>query len=269
LFLGITLLIYGVAEMIHTSGMMAVFVAGYVIGNNSFVHKQGVYNFSSTLSIIANIGMSTLMGLLVSPHQWSTLWIDGVVLFLVLTFIARPAAVWLGTLGMGIKRKDKIFVMWAGLRGAVPIVLSTYPAAAGMAIGQDIFNLVFFAVLLSISIQGSTMGVIARWLGLSTPSRPKPLYNLELITMAESDLIIVDLPDPKGVSGPMISELRLPPAAVITLITRGKAVIPPKGSTRLKGWDQVTVLAHAKDEESIRNALLAPFDKPKIITENT
>lgn len=271
LFLGFTLLIYGLAEMIHTSGMMAVFVAGFVIGNNSFVHKQGVYNFSSALSIIANIGMFALMGLLVFPHQWSTLWIDGVVLFLVLTFFARPVAILLGTLGMGINRKDKIFMMWAGLRGAVPIVLSTYPAAAGMAIGQDIFNLVFFAVLLSISIQGSTMGLIAKWLKLSTPTRPKPLYNLELITMAKSDmdLVVVDLPGPKGITGPMISELKLPPAAVITLITRGKEVIAPKGSTRLKGWDQITVLAHAKDEKPVRNALLAPFEKIEINKENT
>ncbi|OQA03054.1 MAG: K(+)/H(+) antiporter NhaP2 [Planctomycetes bacterium ADurb.Bin401] len=262
LFLGFTLLIYGLAEMIRTSGMMAVFVAGFVIGNHSFVHKQGIYNFSSALSIIANIGMFALMGLLVFPHQWSALWVDGVILFLVLTLFARPLAVWLGTLGMGIKFKDKIFMMWAGLRGAVPIVLSTYPAAAGMAIGQDIFNLVFFAVLLSISIQGSTMGLIAKCLKLSTPTRPKPLYNLELFTMAKSDmdLIIVDLPGPKEITGPTISELRLPPAAVITLITRGDEVIAPKGSTRLKGWDQVTVLAHAKDEEVVKQVLLTPFE---------
>jgi cell volume regulation protein A len=111
LFLGLTLLIYGLAEMMHTSGMMAVFVAGYVIGNHPFVHKQGVYNFSSALSIIANIGMFALMGLLVFPRQWSALWVDGLILFLVLTFIGRPVAVLLGTVGMKIKRKDKIFVI--------------------------------------------------------------------------------------------------------------------------------------------------------------
>ncbi|MEN6308147.1 MAG: potassium/proton antiporter [Anaerohalosphaeraceae bacterium] len=263
LSLGIILLIYGLAELIHASGMLAVFVAGYVMGNHSFVHKQGVSNFSSALSTMANIGMFALMGLLVFPHQWSTLWLDGIVLFLVLTFAVRPAAVWLGTLGMGISWKNKLFIMWAGLRGAVPIVLATYPAAAGLAIGQDIFNLVFFAVLLSILVQGSTLGNVAKWLGLSTPSRPKPFFNLELITMAESDLdlVVVDLPGPKGASGSLIRDLQLPPEALITMITRDKEVIPPKGSTCLQGWDHVTVLAHAEDEESVRRALLAPFER--------
>jgi cell volume regulation protein A len=262
LSLGVILLIYGLAELIHASGMLAVFVAGFVMGNHSFVHKQGVFNFSSALSTMANIGMFALMGLLVFPHQWSTLWLDGIVLFLVLMLTARPAAVWLGTLGMGINWKNKLFIMWAGLRGAVPIVLATYPAAADMAIGQDVFNLVFFAVLLSILVQGSTLGLAAKRRGLSTPSQPKPLFNLELITMAESDLdlVVVDLPGPKGVPGAVIRDLQLPPEALITMITRGTEVIPPKGSTCLQGWDHVTVLAHAKDEESVRRALLAPFE---------
>lgn len=266
LSLGIILLVYGLAELIYTSGMLAVFIAGYVIGNHSFVHKQGISNFVAALSTIANIGMFALMGLLVFPHQWSALWFEGLVLFLTLTFAARPVAVLLGTIGMRIGIKEKLFISWAGLRGAVPIVLATYPLAAGMAIGQDVFNLVFFAVLLSILIQGSTMGHFAMWLGLSSPSRPKPLYKLELITMAESDLdlIEVDLPDPKGSLGPMIKELKLPQAAVITMITRGDNVIAPTGSTRLQGWDQITILAHAKDEGAVRNALLTSFGKFKL-----
>ncbi len=261
LFLGIVLLTYGLAEAVQASGMLAVFTAGYVLGNRPFVHKQGVSNFSAAISTIANIGMFVLLGLLVFPHQWSGLWVDGLVLFLVLTFIARPAAVWLGTLGMKLPWKDKVFMTWAGLRGSVPIVLATYPAAAGLATGQDIFNLVFFAVLLSVSLQGSTLGVVSKWLGLYAPSRPAPLYNLELITMAHSDLdlIVVDLPDPRGAEGPAIRDLALPAGAVITLVTRGKEVLSPKGGTVLRGWDQVTILAHAKDEEAVRAALLEPF----------
>lgn len=259
LLLGVILLVYGVTEKVYASGMLAVFVAGFVMGNHSFVHKQGVANFSSALSIIANIGMFALMGLLVFPRQWSTLWMDGIVLFLVLTFISRPLAVRIATLGMNIKWKDLIFMMWAGLRGSVPIVLATYPATAGIAIGQDVFNLVFFAVLLSILVQGSTLGIAAKWLKLSAVQRPKPLYNLDLITMAPSDLdlVVVDMPDPKGAIGPKISELALPVGSVIILITRDDEVVIPKGSTRLQGWDHVTVLAHAQDEDAVRGALLS------------
>lgn len=263
LFLGVVLLTYGVAEFARASGILAVFIAGYVMGNHPFVHKQGVSNFSTALSTVANVGMFVLMGLLVFPHQWRHLWGDGVVLFLVLTFISRPLAVLLGTLGMHIGWRKKLFVGWAGLRGSVPIVLATYPAAANLPVGlsQDIFNLVFFAVLLSVLIQGSTLGMVARWLGFFAPSRPAPLYNLELITMAQSDmdLIVVDLPGPQGFEGPVIQELALPHSAVITLITRGREVVSPKGQTRLMGWDQVTVLAHVADEEAVRHALIAPF----------
>ncbi|MCZ7591904.1 MAG: potassium/proton antiporter [Kiritimatiellae bacterium] len=264
LSLGIVLLIYGVAEKLaHASGMLAVFIAGHVMGNTPFVHKQGVANFFNGLSTIANIGMFALMGLLVFPHQWSTLWVQGIVLFVVLTFIGRPVAVLLGTIGMRLGWRNKTLIAWAGLRGSVPVILATYPAAAGLPSGQEIFNLVFFAVLLSVLLQGSTLGVVAKWLGLSTPARPRSLYVLELITMAESDLdlFVVDLPDPQGAHGPKIADLRLPTGAVITLITRGKEPLVPKGSTELQGWDQVTVLAHAKDEAEIRSLLLDPFEE--------
>lgn len=258
LTLGIVVLIYGIGELALSSAMMAVFVAGYVMGNQPFVHKQGVTNFVSALSSIADTSMFILMGLLVSPRQWSGLWFEGIVLFLVLTFIARPIAVWVGTAFMDLTVKNRLFISWAGLRGAVPIILATYPMAAGMPIGQEVFNLVFFAVILSVAIQGSTLGLVANWLKLATRSRPKPLYNLELVTMAESDmdLIVIDLPDPQGALGPRITDLKLPPGSVITLITRGEQVIIPKGGTRLQGWDQVTVLAHVADEAAVRAAIL-------------
>jgi len=261
LLVGVVLLTFGITELFHASGMLAVFTAGFVMGNRHFIYKQGVRNFSAALSTIANIGVFVLMGLLVFPSRWATLWVEGLVLFAVLTFVARPVAVWLGTLGMKVSMRDKIFGSWAGLRGAVPIVLATYPLAAGMAVGEEIFNLVFFAVILSVSIQGSTLGTVARWLKLSTPSRPMQRYGLELVTMAKSDLdlVVVDLPDPKGKPGPKIRDLQLPQGAVIALITRDNEVLVPKGNTRLLGWDQVTVLARVVDDDRVREALLAPF----------
>ncbi len=269
LSLGIILLIYGLTEMINASGMLAVFVAGYLMGNRPFVYKQGVTNFSSAVSTIGNVGLFALMGLQVFPHQWGAIWLDGILLFLVLTLFARPFAVWVGTAGMGLGWRNKTFIAWAGLRGSVPIVLATYPAAAGLAIGQEVFNLVFFAVLLSIGIQGSTLGWLARLLNFTCPTRPKPLFDLELVTLAESDfhLMVVDLPDPHGAIGPTIADLRLPAGSVIILITRDKDIVVPKGSTHLRGWDRVTVLAHAKDHETIRSVLLNAFITAVLQTE--
>lgn len=264
LLLAVVLLTYGLAEVVKASGMLAVFTAGLVMGNRKFIYQQGIRNFSAALSTIANIGVFVMMGLLVFPSQWSNLWLDGIALFVVLTFVARPAAVWLGTFGMGIMAKERLFMSWAGLRGAVPIILATYPMAAGIPVGQDVFNLVFFAVVLSVGIQGSTLGALASLFGLSTPSRPQPRYGLELVTMAHSDmeLVVVDLPDPKGRPGPQIRDLTLPPGAMLTLVTRGDKVIAPTGNARLLGWDQVTVLAYARDEDDVRAALLDPFDRP-------
>jgi len=257
LFIGVVMMTYGLADLAQASGMLAVFTAGFVIGNGSFVHKQGVQNFSEALSTIVNIGMFVLLGLLVFPRQFAEIWWQGLLLFLTLTFVARPVAVFLGTIGMGFGRKNKLFTAWAGLRGAVPIVLATYPAAAGLAIGNQVFNLVFFAVILSILVQGSTLGLVAKWLGLSEPARPKAMFTLEMITMAKSDydVVVIDLPGPKGAPGPRLRDLRLPEGAIITLITRGDEVVLPKGETQLQGWDQLTILAHAPDEDAIRAKL--------------
>ena len=257
MLVGAVMLIFGLAEAAQSSAMLAIFVAGFVMGNKPFVHKQGIANFISALSTIADTSMFVLMGLLVYPHQWADLWIEGIVIFAVLTFIARPFAVWIGTMMMGLGVKNKIFITWAGLRGAVPIILATYPITAGMAEGNEIFNLVFFVVILSVTFQGSTLGTLAKALKISTKSRPKPLYNLELITMAKSDmdLITVDIPGPQGSQYAKISDLRLPPGSVITLITRGEKVVAPKGSTCLRGWDQITILTHAANEATIKEIL--------------
>lgn len=261
LFIAFVLLMFGVSEMVQASGMLAVFTGGYVLGNSTYVHRQGVLNFSEAISTTANIGMFVLMGVLVFPKQFANIWFEGTLLFLILSFVARPVAVFVSTLGMGIKTRYKIFISWAGLRGAVPIVLATYPAAAGMGIANDVFNLVFFAVLLSIMVQGSSLGMAAKWLNLSLPARPKPLFNLELITMAHSDydVVEVDLPGPKGELGPLIRNLNLPEGAVIAMITRGPEVVIPKGNTRLQGWDHVSVIAHAPDEDLVRKILQDQF----------
>ncbi len=263
LLLALVPLTYGLAELAQASGILAVFVAGLVMGNSRFIYKQGVHNFSAALSMIANIGMFVMMGLLVFPSKWGDVWLDGILLYLTLTLFARPVAVWLGTLGMRIPTKDLVFMSWAGLRGAVPIVLATYPIAAGMPVGERVFNLVFFAVLLSVALQGSTLGLLARWLGLSVPARPQPRYGLELVAMAHSelDLIVIDMPGPQGRPGPRIRELVLPPRALITLITRGAAVVAPSGDTRLHGWDQVTVLSRISEEAEVRNALISAFER--------
>jgi cell volume regulation protein A len=223
---------YGFAESLNASGILAVFTAGIVMGNAQFVHKQGVYNFSSAVSMIANIMLFVLLGVLVEPRAWfeRDLFLKGILLFAFLSFVARPAAVFLGTVGMGILFKDRLFIAWAGLRGAVPIVLATYPAANGIENGTEIFNLVFFAVLLSLMFQGSSLGKMAKFLKLSVQSRPEPPYSLEFFTKNDMEagqritVFTIELPDPEGCKGPAVKDLRLPDSALLLMIARRQKV---------------------------------------------
>src|SRR5690606_12699756 len=144
LFLGVVMLTYGLVELVQASGMLAMFAAGFVMGNRAFIHKQGVTNFSEAISTIANIGMFVLMGLVVMPRSWRALCVWCRPLFLMITVICRPVAACLGAVGMKIPPRARLFTWWAGPRGPVPIVLATYPAAAGLEIGDRVFNLVSY-----------------------------------------------------------------------------------------------------------------------------
>jgi len=265
---------YGFAETFHASGMLAVFTAGIVLGNMQFVHKQGVYNFSSAVSTIFNILLFVLLGVLVEPHNWfkENLFLKGILLFIFLSFVARPAAVFVGTIGMHIKFKDRLFIAWSGLRGAVPITLATYPAAAGMEEGIEIFSLVFFAVLLSLLFQGSSLGKVAKLLRLSMPFRSEPPYSLEFFTKNTMEagqaitVFTVDLPDPEGREGPVIKDLKLPDNTLLLMIARRQKtpsdiwnVLSPRGDTVLRGWDQITILSKVEDEEKVRDMLQKAF----------
>jgi cell volume regulation protein A len=252
LLIGVVLLSYGVAELVHASGMLAAFFAGLVLGNSKIPYRQGLETFLDALSTIANIGLFVLLGLLVFPKEFAHVWFQGIVLFLVLTFVARPAAVWLSTLFSGFRWRDKVFLSWAGVRGAVPIVLATYPLAAGIEGGKEIFNLVFFAVGLSVIVQGTTVGPLADWLGLSLKSRPKPRQAMELITFHESELELCELPvDGAPGASVAVSDLGLPPGTTITMINRKEDIVAPRGSTLVIPGDVVYVLVRSADKAAV------------------
>ncbi|MCL1967577.1 MAG: potassium/proton antiporter [Fibromonadales bacterium] len=246
---------YGFTEALNASGMLAVFTAGIVLGNMQFVHKQGVHNFSAAISMISNILLFVLLGVLVEPRSWfnENMALKGVLLFVFLSFVARPIAVFLGTLGMRIPFKERLFIAWAGLRGAVPIVLATYPTAHNMENGMEIFNLVFFAVLLSLMIQGSSLGKVAKLLKLSTESRPEPPYSLEFFTKNDMEtgqkitVFTIDLPDPEGAKGPLIRDLRLPENTLLLMITRRQKV-----SSLFRKTQKIISLIREKHGEEVK-----------------
>lgn len=266
LLVGVILLSYGLADLAKASGMLAAFFAGYVLGNAKIPFRHGVETFLDALSTIANVGLFVLLGLLVFPKEFGHIWFQGVAVFLILTFVARPLAVWMGTLFGGFGWKEKVFLSWSGIRGAVPIVLATYPAAAGIEGGKDIFNIVFFAVGLSVLIQGTTIGQLADWLGLSTKARSKPRQAMELVTFNDSELELCELAVNGGseaLRGSVkVSELALPKGTTITMVNRKEEIIAPRGNTELLPGDVLYVLLRTSEREAVEHEIARAFSTP-------
>ena len=158
---------YGAADFFKANGILSAFFAGFMLGNSNIPYKSEVEDLFNALATMGNVVIFVMLGLLVSPKEFANIYLQGIVLFGVLTFIARPVAVWASTFFTKSSLKEKTFICWSGLRGAVPIVLATYPAAAGLDADRFIFNIVFFAVLLSLLVQGVTITKLADKLKLT------------------------------------------------------------------------------------------------------
>lgn len=263
LVVGVILMAFGLADALKASGMLAVFFAGFVMGNRAFTCKREVTTFLEAISSVANVGVFIVLGLLAFPSEFGGVWKHGVVLFLVLLIIGRPVAVLLCTALGKYTWKDRVFLGWSGIRGAVPIVLATYPLAADLPNSHDIFNTVFFAVTLSVVIQGSTIGALADWLGLSRKVKEKHVQTMELVTMQQSNLqlveIVIDEEEYHGQA--VVAELGLPAEATITMVNRKETLLAPRGKTVLCAGDVVFVLVSPEMVETVKERVLAAFGR--------
>lgn len=266
--LGVILVAFGLADLARASGMLSAFFAGYVFGNSPLPYKKGISSFSGTLSFLSNVVLFILLGLLVFPRQFAEVWHLGVILFLIVTFVARPISVWLFTLGTGLQWREKVFLGWSGIRGAVPIVLATYPAAAGLDPEHKIFNIVFFAVALSIVLQGTTIGWLADFFKLSAPIRGKARQAMELVSVHETNYELVEIAIDAEVyaGGCRIADLALGSGVTITMVSRGDQLIAPAGDTVLLPGDTISLLVenHRAEEQSLR--ILHKFQRRDLAT---
>ncbi len=259
--IGIILLTFSLAEAAHASGMLAVFFAGVVMGNRRLPLKGGIASFTTGLSFIANVGLFILLGLLVFPRQFARIWLPGMLVFLVITFVGRPLTVFLCTWLEKYSLREKAFLSWSGVRGSVPIVLATYPAAAGLDPGHEIFNIVFFAVVLSVLVQGTTIGKAAALLKLGVKAARGPRSAMELVTIVDTDYELVEISIDRGLYAGTcrIADLSLPPGVTITMINREDAVIAPAGATVVQPGDVLSVLVEGERVEETTRRVLAGF----------
>ncbi|MCW5978086.1 MAG: potassium/proton antiporter [Bryobacteraceae bacterium] len=259
LTLSVVLLTYGLASFLQGNGFLAVYLAGIVMGNSDFIHKRSLMRFHDGLAWLMQITMFVTLGLLVFPSHllpvvWRGLFIAGV-----LMFVARPAGVFLSLALASMGVREKALVSWVGLRGAVPIVLATFPFVAGAPNAELYFNIVFFVVLTSVLLQGTSIPLVARWLDLEAPLEKKREYPLEYVAggKTRNDLIEVPIPDHSPAIGRQIVDLRLPRSALIVLVSRGDDFLVPRGGTTLERGDVMLVLGESTDIEAVRSAVEA------------
>jgi cell volume regulation protein A len=238
------LLAYGVSANLGGSGFLAIFVAGVMIGNQKFVFQRSTFLFMDGLAWLSQITMFVVLGLLVDPVSLLDVWVEGLVIALVLVLLARPLAVAPMLALFGFNLRETALVSWVGLRGSVPIILAIFPLLFGLPNAPLIFNVVFFVVLLSATVQGSTLPLVARKLGLTEKPPATPAATLEISSLHDVDAEIVEytLGNDARAAGRLLSQMALPEGVVVAMITRGSAVIPPRGSTRLEAGDHLFVV---------------------------
>ncbi len=164
--IGQVLLTYSLITLLQGNGFLGVYVAGMVLGNSHFSYKSTILDFHDDISWLMQIGMFLLLGLLVFPSQLIAVAPIAVIIALFLMFVARPLSVMIGLAMSPYNNSEKLFISWVGLRGAVPIILAISPIAVGIPDAKTLFNVVFFIVLISVSIQGFSLGATAQWLKL-------------------------------------------------------------------------------------------------------
>jgi len=250
-------LTYGATAAIGGSGFLAVYVAGLVAGNADFVHKKSLLRFFDALAWLSQIAMFLTLGLLVFPSHIVPVIGAGLLLSGFLMLVARPLSVFLSLSLSRLNLREKAFISWVGLRGAVPIILATFPLLAGLPDAALIFNIVFFIVLTSALLQGWSLPAAARLLHLDAPVDRKRRSPIEFAPVDGVDTELVDLivPYNSTVVGQSIIELGMPHGSLVVLISRDDNYIVPSGGTVLQEGDTILVLVNKDNLPAVRAAL--------------
>ncbi len=253
------LLAYSITDFIGASGLLAVYLSAMIIGNTDLTYRYSILKFNEGFAWIMQILMFVILGLLVFPSQLFTLdviW-KGLILAGTLILVARPIAVLLSITKMGFKWREKLFLSWAGLRGAVPIVLATFPMIAEVENSQMIFNVVFFVVMTSTLLQGSTISTFAEKLKLTGPTKVEPSHTLELVSIGKANAEIIEyvVNEESFVKGSRIKEIDFPDDVLINAIIREEDLITPSGDSQIEVGDILYILTSKRSKKALNKLL--------------
>ncbi|MFA5362385.1 MAG: potassium/proton antiporter [Candidatus Omnitrophota bacterium] len=253
--IALVLFTYVIAVFLKGNGILAVYLAGLGLGQAEFPNKKFITKFHDGLAWISQIAMFVTLGLLVFPSHLVPLIGAGLLITLLLMVVARPVSVLLCLLPFKMSLPKKIMVSWVGLRGSVPIILATFPFTAGLPQADVYFNVVFFVVIASVFIQGTSIPVVSKMLKLGAPFSGRKPYPIEFEKVEGIDAELTDLivPYNSKAIGKTIRELNVPEKCLIMLISRNDKFVIPAGSTVIQGGDVLLVLANAEDLSTLHN----------------
>lgn len=260
LTVALALLAYSATSALGGNGFLAVYLAGVMTGNDNLIHKSSLKRFHEALAWLMQILMFLALGLLVFPSRLLPLAGSALLIATFLILVARPLSVLITLAWTRRGWSEKVFLSWVGLRGAAPIILATFPMLADLPRSETLFNLVFFIVLTSILVQGTSLAFVARWLKVGAPAQARTAYPLEFVPAAslKSELIELTLAPGSPVIGRRVVELGFPEAALIVLLNRGGEFIIPAGSTTLEAGDTILVFSEREYLDDVRSIIGVP-----------
>ncbi len=255
--LAIAALAFGAADVLHGSGFLAVYLVGLALGSARIPAKRTITTFHTGIGWLAQVVMFLVLGLLVFPSKIMDVVVEGTVLALVLVLVARPVGVFASTPGFGFGVAERVVLGWAGLRGAVPVVLATFAVIADVPGAETYFNIVFFAVLLSTLVQGSSFEHLAHRLGVTTTEAALPASLLDVGAVRRLGAEVVEFPVGAGdaIAGRRVRESGLPRDALLNIIIRGEQAILPRGATRVEAGDRLHLLVRQEASIELRELL--------------
>jgi cell volume regulation protein A len=257
--LSFTVLAYAGTAALHGSGFAAVYVSALILGNADLPHRAATRSFSEGVAWLAQIGLFVMLGLLVSPGRIDLSTVGtAIVAGLALTFVARPISVAVSALAQPMKVTELAFISWAGLRGAVPIVLATIPLSESVEGAEDLFDIVFVMVVIYTLLTGPTLPLVAKVLRVARRSEPRDLeVEAAPLERIAADLLQVTISPKSLMHGVEVGELRLPPGSSVALIVRDGKTLVPERRTVLRRGDDVLVVTPRKDRVATEQRLRA------------
>ncbi|MFI6995648.1 potassium/proton antiporter [Nonomuraea wenchangensis] len=255
---GLGVIAFAAAGAVHASGFLAAYLTGLLLGNAVLPHRAATRSFAEGIGWLAQIGLFVMLGLLVTPSELPTALLPAVLIGLVLLLVARPVSVAACLTPFRMGWRHQAFISWAGLRGAVPIVLATYPIVAAVPGSHQLLNIVFVLVVIFTLIQGPTLPLIARLLRITQPHQAREVeIEAAPLDVLAADLLTFTIPAGSRMNGVEIFELRLPKPSIVTLIIRDGDTLVPEPDTPLREGDEVLIVTTPATRAAVENRLRA------------